>query len=158
MPGHHAGTVKAKEAAPSQAPRVVDCFPENFRCQRRQVGVHSAMMKQALVALAGLVCLGQVASAQSLLDGTPFDQPINSPWAMLDSQDRFSFATAFGSMRQTQEYLPAFNPSEPLTSAYMMPDNKNSVDRVVELHPRSDIQFGGEIGFLYGKSTGSGYG
>jgi hypothetical protein len=117
------------------------------------------MIKRALVALAGLVCLGQPAPAQSLLGGSLFDQPsINSPWAMLDSQDRFSFATAFGSMRQSPEYLPAFNPSEPLTSAYMMPDNKSSVDRVVELHPRSDIQFGGEIGFLYGKSTGSGFG
>ena len=27
-----------------------------------------------------------------------------------------------------------------------------------ELHRSSDIHFGGEIGFLYGKSTGSGFG
>ena len=37
-------------------------------------------------------------------------------------------------------------------------DNKDSVDRVVELHPVDKIRFGGEIGFLYGKSTGSGFG
>lgn len=37
-------------------------------------------------------------------------------------------------------------------------DNKNSVDRIYDLHRSSDIHFGGEIGFLYGKSTGSGFG
>src|SRR4051812_30068534 len=91
------------------------------------------MMKRALVALAGLVCLGQSAWAQSF--GTPFDQPsINSPWALLDSQDRFSFSTAFGSMRPSPEYLPPFDPAAPLTAAYMLPgDNKNSVDRMVDI-------------------------
>ena len=117
------------------------------------------MMKRALVALAGLVCVGYSASAQSFFGGGLLDQPsINSPWALLDSQDRFSFSTAFGSMRQSPEYLPVFNPSEPLSTNYYSADNKSSVDRVVDLHPRSDIRFGGEIGFLYGKSTGSGLG
>ena len=118
------------------------------------------MMKRALLAFAGLLCLGQPLPAQPLFGGSLFDQPsINSPWAFLDSQDRFSFSTAFGSMRQSPEYLPAFNPSEPLNTAYLMPsDNKSSVDRVIELRKSSDIRFGGEIGFLYGKSTGSGFG
>jgi hypothetical protein len=114
------------------------------------------MMKRALLALAGLLCLGSSLSAQSFFGGGLFDQPsINSPWASLESQDRFMFSTAFGSMRQSPEYLPVFNPSEPLTTSYYAPDNKSSVDRVVELHPRSDVRFGGEIGFLYGKSSGN---
>jgi hypothetical protein len=117
------------------------------------------MMKRALVALVGLVCAGSVFSAQPF-PGSLLEQPqINSPWALLDSQDRFSFSTAFGSMRTNQEFLPVFDPDAPLNTTYSMAgDNKNSVDRVVELHPQSRIQFGGEIGFLYGKSTGSGFG
>jgi 2-keto-4-pentenoate hydratase/2-oxohepta-3-ene-1,7-dioic acid hydratase in catechol pathway len=41
-----------------------------------------------------------------------------------------------------------------LSSAYLSSDNKNSIDRVVDLRAPSKIQFGGELGFLYGKSTG----
>jgi hypothetical protein len=120
------------------------------------------MMKRALLALAGLMAVGFSAYAlppeQLLTGGTLFDQPsINSPWALLDRQDRFSFSTGFGSMRTTPDYLPAFTPSEPLSMAYLS-DNKNSFDRAVELHPVDKIRFGGEIGFLYGKSTGSGFG
>ncbi|MDP9099139.1 MAG: hypothetical protein M3N48_09130 [Verrucomicrobiota bacterium] len=118
------------------------------------------MMKRALVALAGLLCLGKSLPAQSpFIAGTLLDQPsINSPWALLDRQDRFSFSTAFGSMRSSAEYLPVFNPSEPLSTAYLTPDNKSSLDRVYDLRRPSDIRFGGEIGFLYGKSSGSGFG
>ena len=116
------------------------------------------MMKRALVALAGLFCLGQSLPAQAPFGGTLLDQSYNSPWSFLESQDRFSFSTAFGSMRRTPEYLPAFNPSEPLSAAYLAPDNKSSVDRIVALHKPSDLRWGGEIGFLYGKSTGSGFG
>jgi hypothetical protein len=116
------------------------------------------MMKRALLAVAGLFAVCQSLPAQLPFSGTLLDQPsINSPWTLLDRQDRFSFATAFGSMRTTQEFLPAFNPSEPLSTAYLA-DNKSSVDRVIELHAPSEIRFGGEIGFLYGKSSGSGFG
>lgn len=120
------------------------------------------MMKRALIALAGLTAFGFSASAlppdQFLTGGTLFDQPsINSPWLSLESRDRFFFSTAFGSMRATPEYLPTLTPSEPLSMAYLS-DNKDSVDRIVELNRRSDIRFGGEVGFLYGKSTGSGFG
>jgi hypothetical protein len=122
------------------------------------MGLNPGMMKRALVALAGLFCLGQSLPAQMPFGSTLFDQSYNSPWAMLDSQDRFSFSTAFGSMRRTPEYLPAFIPSEPLSAAYLAPDNKSSVDRIADLKKASDLRWGGEIGFLYGKSTGSGYG
>jgi hypothetical protein len=114
------------------------------------------MMKRVLLALAGLVCLGSSLQAQPLFAGGLFDQPsISSPWALLDSHDRFSFSTGFGSMRATPEYLPAFNPSEPLTYGYLAPDNKTSIDRVIELRATDKVRFGGEIGFLYGTSSGS---
>src|SRR6476659_648542 len=99
------------------------------------MGFYSDMMKRALLALAGLLCFGSSLPAQPFFGGGLFDQPtINSPWALLESQDRFSFSTAFGSMRATPEYLPAFNPSESSTYGYLAPDNKNSIDRVIELH------------------------
>jgi hypothetical protein len=121
------------------------------------------MITRALLALVGLtaVCLSALAQPpdQFLLGGSLLDQPsINSPWVLLDKQDRFSFSTAFGSMRTTApDYLPTLTPSEPSSMAYLS-DNKNSVDRIYDLHRSSDIRFGGEIGFLYGKSTGSGFG
>jgi hypothetical protein len=117
------------------------------------------MMKPAFLALAALLCGGQLLMAEPF-SGSLLDQPqINSPWALLDHQDRFSFSTAFGSMRANPEYLPVFDPDAPLSTTYSMAaDNKTSVDRVVELRSTSKVQFGGEIGFLYGKSTGSGFG
>jgi hypothetical protein len=121
------------------------------------------MIKRALLALTGLMAVGFSASAQPpdqfLLGGGLLDQPsINSPWVLLDKQDRFSFATAFGSMRTTApDYLPTLTPSELSSMAYLS-DNKNSVDRIYDLHKSNDIRFGGEVGFLYGKSTGSGFG
>jgi len=58
-------------------------------------------------------------------------------------------------MRATPEYLPAFNPSDSMTYGYLAPDNKTSIDRVVQLQSPDKVRFGGEIGFLYGKSSGS---
>lgn len=120
------------------------------------MGFNSSMMKRGLLVLAGLLSLGSSLPAQGLFGGTLFDQTANySPWLSLESQDRFMFSTAFGSMRApTQEYLPTFSPSEPLSYGYL-PDNKTSVDRFVDLHAPDKVRFGGEIGFLYGKSTGS---
>ena len=58
-------------------------------------------------------------------------------------------------MRATQDFLPSFDPSEPLNMAYLpSSDSKDAVDRVIDLQSPSKIRFGGEIGFLYGKSTG----
>ncbi len=117
------------------------------------------MTKRALLVVAAFLGVCQWLPAQPpgalLFNNGLFDQPsISSPWLSLESQDRFMFSTAFGSMRATEQYLPAFDPSAPLSVAYLSPDNKNSVDRVVDLSAPSRIQFGGEFGFLYGKSTG----
>ena len=117
-----------------------------------------AMMKGVLLAVAGFLAVQSSSMAQpldSFFGGNLLDGPsINSPWSSLESRDRFFFSSAFGSMRATPEYLPTLTPSEPLSMGYLS-DNKNSVDRAVELHPVDKIRFGGEIGFLYGKSTGS---
>jgi len=120
------------------------------------------MMKRALFAVSALLGLCSLLPAQppeQLLYGpSGLDSSILSPWASLENRNQFLFSTAFGSMRTTQEFLPAFDPSAPLSAPYLSPDNKSSVDRVVELRAPSEIRFGGEIGFLYGKSVGSGYG
>ena len=118
-------------------------------------------MKRAFLATAAFLALSSSLPAQPPgtlpFNGSLLEQPsISSPWLSLESQDRFFFSTAFGSMRATQEYLPAFDPSAPLNAAYLSPtDNKSSVDRIIDLRAPSRIQFGGEIGFLYGKSTGT---
>jgi hypothetical protein len=116
------------------------------------------MMKRALLTIAGFLALSASLPALSpgdiLLEGPLWDRP-QSPWASLESQDRFFFNTAFGSMRQTPEYLPVFDPAQSLTAPYLSPaERRNSVDKIVDLRAPDRVQFGGEIGFLYGKSTG----
>ena len=117
------------------------------------------MMKRALILFAGFVALQSSFALQPdelLFGGGVFDQPsINSPWNSLESRDRFFFSTAFGSMRQTEQYLPVFDASEPLSMAYLpSSDSKDSLDRIYDLRTASKLRYGGEIGFLYGKSTG----
>ncbi|HVF73155.1 MAG TPA: hypothetical protein VM940_16255 [Chthoniobacterales bacterium] len=116
-------------------------------------------MRCALLAVAGLFVLQSSGFSQTsgpLFAGTLLDEPsVLSPWSSLESRDRFFFSTAFGSMRATPEYLPVFDPSEPLsTSAWSPSDNKSSVDRIVDLRAPDKIRFGGEMGFLYGTSSG----
>jgi hypothetical protein len=117
------------------------------------------MMKRAFLAIAGVLALSPLLPAQSteqfLYGPGALDSSVISPWASLENRNQFFFSSAFGSMRRSPEYLPAFDPSPSLSTAYISPDNKSSLDRIVDLHPPSSIQFGGEIGFLYGKSTGS---
>ena len=120
------------------------------------------MMKRALFAVSALLGLCSLLPAQppeQLLYGPgTLDSSLLSPWASLENRNQFFFSTAFGSMRTTQEFLPAFDPSAPLSAPYVA-DNKNSVERIVDLRAPSRLQYGGEIGFLYGKSSGSrGYG
>ena len=120
------------------------------------------MMKRALLGVTALLGLCQWLPAQppeQLLYGPgALDSSLLSPWASLENRNQFFFSTAFGSMRTTPEFLPAFDPSAPLSAPYVSADNKNSVDRIVDLRAPNRIQFGGEMGFLYGKSSGSGFG
>jgi hypothetical protein len=71
----------------------------------------------------------------------------------LTDQQRFSFATV--SWQTPVSFLPSFSPKEPQSftpSAFV--DSKNPLDNTVELRARDRVYVGGEIGFLYGKSTG----
>ena len=115
------------------------------------------MIRRAFFALVGMLALGQPLLAQSpeqlLLDGDALNQ--RDAWVSLDNQDRFFISSAFGSMRSMREFLPVFDPTEPLSMAYMpRGDSKDSIDRIIDLQAPNKIRFGGEIGFLYGKSTG----
>jgi hypothetical protein len=164
VPRHDARAEETAEAPEAETASVTAFNPwaaTQFAGAHPILNDNSDMMKRALLAVAGFIALQSSSFAQPLpgaLGGSLWDQPsINSPWALLDTHDRFSFSTGFGSLRATPEYLPTLSPSEPMSMAYLS-DNKNSVERIVDLHKPSDIRFGGEIGFLYGKSTGSGFG
>jgi hypothetical protein len=115
------------------------------------------MIRGAFLAVVGMVALSQPLAARSpeqlLLDGDAFGR--QEPWVSLENRDRFFFSSGFGSMRSTREFLPSFDPSEPLNMAYLpSSDSKDSLDRIIELEAASKIRWGGEVGFLYGKSTG----
>jgi hypothetical protein len=126
------------------------------------------MIKGAIPAAVGFFALCLSLSAQQplgpeqrLYSASLLDYPtVESPWASLENRDRFFFSTAFGSMRPSENYLPVLDPSEPLSyAAPATSDSKNSLDRVVDLRAPNRFSYGGEIGFLYGKSTGKqGYG
>jgi hypothetical protein len=115
-------------------------------------------MKRAFFAAAGFFgfCLSLSAqrtpsSEQLLFDGGTLYRPSLS----LADQDRFFFSTSFGAMQATSSFLPTFSPAGPRSSvAPAMLDSKDSPDNVMEFKSTDRIRAGGEVGFLYGKSTG----
>jgi len=72
----------------------------------------------------------------------------------LADENRFSFMTAM-SWHQPVEYLPPFNPN-PRQDVVSANNFNHGVgpDKTVELRPMDRIYVGGEIGLLYGRSTG----
>jgi hypothetical protein len=115
-------------------------------------------MKRAFFAVAGFfaLCLSlpaqQTQSQEQLLfDGGTLYRPSLS----LADQDRFFFSTSFGAMQATSSFLPTFSPVGPRSDvAPAMLDSKDSPDNVMEFKSTDRIRAGGEVGFLYGKSTG----
>ena len=115
-------------------------------------------MKRAFFAVAGFFsfCLSlsaQLAPSpeQLLFDGGSLYRPSLS----LADQDRFFLSTSFGAMQATSNFLPTFNAVGPRsTVAPAMLDSKDSTDNVMEFKSTDRIRAGGEVGFLYGKSTG----
>jgi hypothetical protein len=115
-------------------------------------------MKRALFAVAGCfgLCLSlpaqQAPSPEQLLfDGGTLYRPSLS----LADQDRFFFSTSFGAMQATSNFLPTFSPMGPRSVvAPATLDSKDSPDNVMEFKSTDRIRAGGEVGFLYGKSTG----
>ena len=121
------------------------------------------MTKRVLFAVVGLVglCLpvfsptplraGSLPSYGSTLDRSSFWLPSLT----LANRETFSFSTAFNWLGAgAPDYLPAFNPIEPQRTAFpTIPGHANSSDKVVDFRPNPTYA-GGEVGFLYGKSTG----
>ena len=121
------------------------------------------MTKRALFAVAGFAGLCLSLSAQQTqggeqlqLDGSPLDRSsLRPPSLSLEDSQRFFFSTSFGLMQPAADFLPAFNPVEPQSVASpKAPRRRDSLDNVVDLSSPSRIQVGGEIGFLYGRSSG----
>ncbi|HEX7516176.1 MAG TPA: hypothetical protein VF345_02705 [Chthoniobacterales bacterium] len=120
-------------------------------------------MKRALFAVAGLLglCLSLSAQPTQSLEQFQFDgTTLNRPFPRLPSLDLadrqlFSLSTTFGLMQPTVDFLPSFNPVERQSAASSaIPDPKNSLDSVAEIRPPDRIHVGGEVGFLYGRSSG----
>ena len=120
------------------------------------------MIKGAIPAALGFFALCLPLSAQPPLgpgqrfyDGTLLDYAsVPSPWASLENRERFFFSSAFGAMRPSENYLPAFDPGEsPSYAGPTTPNNKHAVDSL-ELRAPDRFYYGGEFGVLYGKSTG----
>ena len=120
------------------------------------------MIKGALFAVAGFLGLCVSVSAQQtqrpepLQLDTALDRSyVGLPPISLENRDRFFFSTAFGAMRPDVNFLPPYSPWGPESySLPYVPDSKNSRNDVVYMRNPDRIQYGGEIGFLYGKSSG----
>jgi len=120
------------------------------------------MMKGVLFAAAGFLGLCVSVSAQQTQRPEPLqlDSALDGPYLglppiSLENRDRLFFSTAFGSMRPEVNFLPPYSPWEPQSYALPnAPSRKYAADDAVYLRAPDPIRFGGEIGFLYGKSSG----
>src|ERR1044071_1794291 len=92
------------------------------------------------------------------LDGSMLDHSLLRPPSLsLEDNQRFFFSTSFGWMQPTADFLPAFNPVD--SKNFVRPDlpNRRNLaenDNVMDLHSTDRIHVGGEVGFLYGRSSG----
>jgi hypothetical protein len=120
------------------------------------------MTKRALSAVAGFLGLCYSLSAQQTqspeqlqLDGSTLNRPfLGLPSLTLADRERVSFSTAF-TWQTPVDFLPPFNPVEPQSLAFpTLPGLKNSPDNVVEMRPQERIYASGEMGVLYGRSSG----
>lgn len=121
------------------------------------------MKNWALLVAAGFITLclffpAQEAEAvdQFNLEGITLNQSIPLPRLLsLDNREQFFFSTSFGWMQPSTNFLPPFDPTPTRTTVPRnLPASKNSVDSIAELHPADQIYVGGQIGFLYGRSSG----
>jgi hypothetical protein len=119
------------------------------------------MIKRALLVVAGFLgCCLPFSVLQAQMPGQfPFEStsldraflPVQ-PFTLADQQ-RFSFASM--SWQTPVSFLPSFSPKEPRSiSSTAFADSKDPLNNTVELRARDRVYVGGEIGFLYGKSTG----
>jgi hypothetical protein len=121
------------------------------------------MTKRALFAAAGFLGLCLSVSAQQPQspeqiqpEGFALNRPYpNLPPLSLADREFFFFSTAFGGMQSTADFLPPFNPVGTQNFyAPVSPSRRNALNNSVEMRPADTVRFGGEMGFLYGKSSG----
>lgn len=120
------------------------------------------MLNRALFAIAGFVALSLGLSVQQLwatepfnVDGITLGPTLQSPPLSLNDRQTFFFSTSFGWLEPTQDFLPTFKPAQPRSASFSNTvDPKNFVDNGVELRTADRLQVGGEIGFVYGRSSG----
>jgi hypothetical protein len=119
------------------------------------------MNKRALSAVAGFLgCCLSLPALQAQMPGQgPFgDTSLDRAFLpvqpfTLDGEQRFSFASL--SWQTPVDFLPTFSAREPRSVASSaISDSKDPLDNTVELRARDRVYVGGEIGFLYGSSTG----
>ena len=123
------------------------------------------MTKRALFAVAGFLGLCLPLFAQQTYRPDPFSALNNSislPSLSLSDGQRFSFSGAvappfsFSWMEPTPpDFLPALRTTAPPRAAAAAAYPKDSSKEVVDLQKRNLFDYAhGEIGFLYGRSTG----
>jgi hypothetical protein len=116
------------------------------------------MTKRALFAVAGFfgLCLSLSAQQMQSPEQLLFDGGnLTRPFLSLADQDRFFFATSFGAMHATSNFLPTFSPAGPRSVlSPILADRENPFDDAVEIRSTDRIHASGEVGFLYGKSGG----
>ena len=120
------------------------------------------MTKRALSAAAGFfgLCFSLGAQPtqspeQYLFEGNTLNRPfLGLPPLSLADQERVSFMSAF-TWQTPVDFLPPFNPPEPQDAEVSTTsERRNSADRSLEMRAPDRVYFSGEVGFLYGKSSG----
>ncbi len=139
------------------------------------------MTKRALLAIAGIFSLalslpgqetqpvpfelsqpgqGGVVDTRSALDQTNIFSTLNNAHlsffslALADAR-LFSLSGAFNGIAATPpDFLPALPAEEPTGTQPIATAVRHSTEKVVEVRPKFFDYAGGEVGFLYGRSTG----
>jgi hypothetical protein len=120
----------------------------------------SLMTKRALSAVAGFLGLCLPLSAQQTDRPDPFSALNNSslrfPSLVLSDTQRFSFSSAFNWIEPTPpDFLPALKATAPPKANVSTMPGKDSSKEVVDMQRRNLFDYAsGEVGFLYGQSTG----
>ena len=136
---------------------------QDFAGARDFLTEDSLMTKRALSAVAGFLGLCLPLSAQQT-DRPDFFSALNNsllrfPSLALSDGQRFSFLSAFTWMEPTSpDFLPTLKataPPKPNASAPPGKDSSKEVKEVVDMQRSNLFDYAsGEVGFLYGRSTG----
>ena len=119
---------------------------------------HSPMTKRALFAVAGFLSLCVPLSAQTYRPDlfSALNNSISLPSLSLSDGRLFSLSSAFTWMQPTPpDFLPALSPPSPQTATASAAYPKDSSKEVVDVRKPDLLDYAtGEVGFLYGRSTG----